>query len=48
MMAHGVVYGRGGTVVTTKKGTKAAGAVGLPSRVVDPQEMLIYTKERSA
>jgi hypothetical protein len=46
VMAHGIVYGKGGTVVTTKKGVAAAQAVGLPYKVVDPQKMLIYTKSK--
>jgi len=44
IMAHGVIYGKGGTVVCTAKGTGAAEAAGQPWRVVDPREMLLYTK----
>jgi cytosine/adenosine deaminase-related metal-dependent hydrolase len=47
VMAHGVVYGRGGTVLTTARGVKAAEAAGLLYREVNVSDMLIYKKSRS-
>jgi hypothetical protein len=46
IMAHGIVYGKGGTVITTKKGIEAARRAGLPFRQVDVEDMLIYSKAR--
>jgi imidazolonepropionase-like amidohydrolase len=47
-MAHGVVYGTGGTVITTEKGARAVKDAGVPYRVVDVQNMLIYSKSGQA
>lgn len=47
VMAHGIIYGRGGTVITTEKGVKAVQEAGLPYKVVNVEEMLLYTKRRS-
>ncbi len=47
VMAHGVVYGRGGTVITTAKGVKAVQESGLPYREVNVPDMLLYAKQRA-
>ena len=44
IMAFGIIYGKGGTVITTRKGLPVAKAVGLPAFEVNVQEMLLYTK----
>ncbi len=52
VMAHGVIYGKGGTIVTTPRGEAyvkaAAEANGFKYQVVHPEEMLIYTKRQGA
>lgn len=47
VMAHGVVYGTGGTLLTTGKGVARARAAGLKYQIVNPEEMLLYTKRRA-
>lgn len=47
VMAHGVVYGTGGTLLTTMKGEARAREAGLKYQIVDPAEMLLYTKRRT-
>ncbi|MFO7941350.1 MAG: amidohydrolase [Bacillota bacterium] len=44
VMAHGIVYGSGGTIVTTPAGEEAARSIGLPLQVVRPEDFLLYTK----
>jgi hypothetical protein len=46
IMAHGVIYGSGGTVITTPHGEAAVKASGVDYRIVHPEEMLLYTKGR--
>jgi formylmethanofuran dehydrogenase subunit A len=48
IMAHGVVYGRGGTIITTAQGVKTVAATGLPYRQVSVEDMLLYTKTTPA
>ncbi len=46
VMAHGIVYGDGGTIITTAKGEPAARETGLNVRVVDPEDFLLFKKSR--
>ncbi len=44
IMAHGIVYGHGGTILTTPKGEAKVKEYGYDYGIVKPEEMLIYTK----
>ncbi|MDP2859783.1 MAG: amidohydrolase family protein [Bacillota bacterium] len=47
VMAHGVVYGSEGTLLTTGRGERRAREAGLKYQIVDPAEMWLYTKRLS-
>jgi len=44
IMAHGIVYGKGGTIYTTPRGEASVKETGYEYRIIRPEEMLIYTK----
>ncbi len=44
VMAHGIVYGSGGTIITTARGEESARATGLEVKVVDPEDFLLFNK----
>jgi cytosine/adenosine deaminase-related metal-dependent hydrolase len=44
IMAHGVVYGKGGTILTTRRGEQRVKETGYSYAIVRPEEMLLYTK----
>ncbi len=46
IMAHGIVYGHGGTIYTTPRGEAKVKDYGYKYGIVKPEEMLIYTKRR--
>ena len=46
IMAHGVVYGKGGTILTTPQGEAKVREYGYRYQIVHPKEMLLYTKGR--
>jgi hypothetical protein len=44
VMSNGVVFGRGGTLLTTDHGAKALSAKGVKHRIVDLSKSLLYTQ----
>jgi formylmethanofuran dehydrogenase subunit A len=44
VMAHGVIYGRRGTIICTKQGIEAPKSVGLDYQTIDVSDTLLYTK----
>lgn len=44
IMAHGVLYGSGGTILTTPRGEAKVRERGYHYQLVRPEEMLLYTK----
>ena len=44
VMTNGVVFGSGGTLLTTDRGAKTLNAKGVTHRVVDLSKSLFYTK----
>jgi cytosine/adenosine deaminase-related metal-dependent hydrolase len=44
IMAHGIVHGSGGTILTTPRGESKVKATGYRYELVHPREMLLYTK----
>jgi hypothetical protein len=44
IMAHGVIYGSGGTILTTPRGEAKVKDTGYNYQLVRPEEMLLYTK----
>ncbi|MFP4199992.1 MAG: amidohydrolase [Clostridia bacterium] len=44
VMAYGIVYGSGGTIITTPMGEERVRSIGLPVRLVDPKDFLLYAK----
>jgi len=45
IMAHGVLYGSGGTILTTPRGEAKVRQLGYDYQLVRPEEMLLYTKQ---
>ncbi len=48
VMAHGIVYGTGGTIITTPKGERAAREVGAGVVVVEPEDFLLFNKSKTS
>ena len=46
VMAHGIVYGTGGTIITTPRGERAAREIGTGVAVVEPEDFLLFNKSR--
>jgi hypothetical protein len=45
VMADGLVVGRGGTFLTTEAGVAAVAASGLPHRLLDLSQSLLYQRK---
>jgi hypothetical protein len=46
VMADGILYGSGGTIITTPRGEAKVRETGYRYQIVHPEEMLLYTKRR--